>query len=126
MLGVSSDGARNMTGRAAGVVTRLQNYMHEDCPLLRWCGAHQQDLVMEHIMTNVVGDTFFNTMLRFISHLSRQQKLIAEMGTKCPRVVNRWLSTYKVTNWFKLYRPELLRHIDATYPSSAPLRLWWV
>jgi hypothetical protein len=78
-----------MTGRAAGVVTRLQKYVHKDCPLLRiWCGAHQLDLVMEHIMTNVVGDTFLNTMLRFISHLSCQQKLIAEMGTTCPRVVN--------------------------------------
>jgi hypothetical protein len=35
MLGVASDGACNMTGRAAGVVTRLQNYMHDDYPLLR-------------------------------------------------------------------------------------------
>jgi hypothetical protein len=89
MLGVASDGAHNLTGRAAGVETRLWNHMHKDCPLLRiWCGAHQLDLVMEHIMTNVVGDTFLNTMLRFISHLSCQQKLIAEMGTTCPRVVN--------------------------------------
>jgi hypothetical protein len=68
MLGVALDGARNMTGRAAGVVTRLQNCMHKDCPLLRvWCGAHQLDLVMEHIMTSVVGDVFFQVMLRFIA-----------------------------------------------------------
>ena len=61
MLGVASDGARNMTGRAAGVVTRLQNYMQANCPLLRvWCGAHQLDLVMEHIMTGVVGNNFFS------------------------------------------------------------------
>jgi hypothetical protein len=46
MLGVASDGAHNLTGRAAGVVTRLRNHMHEDCPLLRiWCEAHQLDLV---------------------------------------------------------------------------------
>ncbi|KAI2501718.1 hypothetical protein MHU86_12724 [Fragilaria crotonensis] len=65
-------------------------------------------------------------MLKFISHLSRQQKLIADMGTTCPRVVNRWLSTYKVTNWFKTYRIELLRHIESVHPPSAPPRLWWV
>ena len=65
-------------------------------------------------------------MLKFISHLSRQQKLIADMGTTCPRVVNRWLSTYKVTNWFKLYRIDLLRYIEAAHPASAPPRLWWV
>jgi hypothetical protein len=127
MLGVASDGARNMTGRAAGVVTRLQNYMHEDCPLLRiWCGAHQLDLVMEHIMTRVVGDAFFNVMLGFITYLGRQQKLIADMGTTCPRVVNRWLSTNKVTSWFKLHRTELLQHIEEKNPPTAPSRLWWV
>ena len=127
MLGVASDGARNMTGRAAGVVTRLQNYMHNNCPLFRiWCGAHQLDLVMEHVMTEVVGNSFLNVMLKFISHLSRQQKLIADMGTTCPRVVNRWLSTYKVTNWFKTYRIDLLRYINEAHPTSAPPRLWWV
>ena len=99
MLAVASDGARNMTGQAAGVVTRLQNYMHNNCPLFRiWCRAQQLDLVMEHIMTEVVGYSFFNVMLQFISHLSCQQKLIADMGTTCPCVVNRWLSIYKVTN----------------------------
>ena len=121
MLGVASDGARNMTGRAAGVVTRLQNYMHDNCPLFRiWCGAHQLDLVMEHIMTEVVGNSFFNVMLKFISHLSRQQKLVADMDTTCPRVVNRWLSTYKVTNWFKMYRIDLLRYVNEAHPASAP------
>ena len=128
MLGVASDGARNMTGRAVGIVTRLQNYMHDGCRLLRvWCAAHQLVLVMEHIMANVVGDSFFNVMLKFITHLSHHQKPIADMGTTCPRIVIRWLSTYKVTsNWFKLYRLELLRHIDTARPSSAPPQLWWV
>ena len=128
MLGVASDRARNMTGRAAGVVTRLQNYMHDNCPLFRiWCGAHQLDLVMEHIMTDVVGNPFFTSvMLKFISHLSHQQKLIGDMGTTCPRVVNCWLSTIKVTNWFKTYRIDLLRYIESANPVSAPPRLWWV
>lgn len=91
-----------------------------------WCGAHQLDLVMEHIVTKVVNDRFFAVMLKFITHLSRQQKLIAEMGTTCPRIVNRWLSSYKVTNWFKLHRPELLHYIHSSNPDSAPSQIWWV
>ena len=85
LIGVASDGARNMTGRVAGVVTRLASAMHENCPLTRiWCGAHQLDLVMEYIMNNVVKERFFGTMTAFITHLTRQLNLIAEMKTTCP------------------------------------------
>jgi branched-subunit amino acid transport protein len=127
LLGVTSDGARNMTGRVAGVVTRLDNAMHDACQLTRiWCGAHQLDLVMEHIMSNVVKERFFSILTGFITHLTRQLNLIAEMKTTCPRVVNRWLSTEKVILWFKLHRPQLLAHIEAKQPASAPPRLWWV
>jgi hypothetical protein len=59
LLGVSSDGAHNMIGRVSGVVTRLSNAMHNECPLTRvWCGAHQLDLVMEHIMDTIVKENF--------------------------------------------------------------------
>jgi hypothetical protein len=127
LLGVVSDGARNMTGRAAGVVTRLQRSMHDKCPMIRiWCGAHQLDLVMEHIMTTLVNDSFFSVILIFITHLSRQTKLIADMGTACPRIVNRWLSLYKVTSWFKLHPPALLNYIQLQNPTTAPSRIWWV
>ncbi len=46
---------------------------------------------------------FLQCHAQIFSHLSRQQKLIADMGTTCPRVVNCWLSIHKVTNWFKTY-----------------------
>ena len=127
LLGVTSDGARNMTGRVAGVVTRLDNAMHDACQLTRiWCGAHQLGLVMEDIMSNVIKERFFSILTGFITHLTRQLNLIAEMQTTCPRVVNRWLSTEKVISWFKLHRPQLLAHIEAKRPASAPPRLWWV
>jgi hypothetical protein len=91
LLGLTSDGACNMTGWVAGVVTRLDVAMHSDYSLIRiWCGAHQLDLVMEDIMN-----------------------MIAEMQTTCPRVVNRWLSTEKVISWFKIHRPQLLTHIES-------------
>ena len=71
-------------------------------------------------MTDKVGNSFFSVMLKFISHLSCQQKLIADMGTTCPRVVNRWLSTNKVANWFKTNGIDLLRYIESANPVSAP------
>jgi hypothetical protein len=89
LLGVSSDGTRNMTSRVSGVVTCLSNAMHE-CPLTRvWCGAHQLDLVMEHIMDTIVKERFFTVMTGFITHLTRQLNLIANMKTTCLRVINR-------------------------------------
>jgi hypothetical protein len=58
-----------MTGRAAGVETRLQRSMHQKCPKIWiWCGAHQLDLVMEHIMIKMVNDTFFSVMNDDIYH----------------------------------------------------------
>jgi hypothetical protein len=73
LLGLTSDGARNMTGWVDGVVTRLDVAMHSDCSLIRiWCGAHQLDLVMEDIMNNVIKERFFSVMTGFITHLTRQ------------------------------------------------------
>jgi hypothetical protein len=85
LLGLTSDGACNMTGWVAGVVTHLDAAMHSDCSLIRiWCGVHQLDLVMEDIMNNVIKERFFSVMTGFITHLTRQQNLIAEMQTTCP------------------------------------------
>jgi hypothetical protein len=114
LLGISSDGARNMTGRVADVVTHLNNAMHNECPLIRvWCRAHQLDLIMEYIMNSIVKEHFFMTMTGFITHLTQQQNLIADMQTTCPKVVNRWLSTEKVIKWFKAHWPQLLAHIES-------------
>ncbi len=122
LLGLMSNGARNMTGWVAGVVTRLNAAMHSDCSLIWiWCGAHQIDLVMEDIMNNVIEERFFSVMTGFITHLTRQQMSIAKMQTTCFRVVNRWLSTEKVINWFKIHWPQLLAHIESKFRSTSPL-----
>ncbi|KAH8940421.1 hypothetical protein BDL97_15G087400 [Sphagnum fallax] len=116
LLGVTSDGARNMTGRVFGVIIHLNNVMHNECLLTRvWCGAHQLDLVMEHIMDTIVKERFFTIMTRFITHLTWQLNLITDMKTMCPRVVNCLLSMEK-----------LLAYIESKQPPSAPPRLWWV
>jgi len=57
LLGLTSNKACNMTGRIASVVTCLNVVMHSDCSLIRiWCGAHQLDLVMEYIISNVIKE----------------------------------------------------------------------
>jgi hypothetical protein len=125
LMGCSSDGARNMTGRFQGVVTRIARIV--DSSLIRiWCGAHQLDLVIQAVMDDVVKDRFFQVMTNFIRHLIRQQNLIAEMASTCPRIVNRWLSTDKVTTWFVSKRLELQRYCNEKHPASEPPALWWV
>jgi hypothetical protein len=81
---------------------------------------------MEHIMDTIVKERFFTVMTGFITHLTWQLNLIANMKTTCPCVINRWLSTEKVIKWFKIHRPQLLAHIKFKQPPSAPPRLWWV
>jgi hypothetical protein len=55
LLGLSSDEVRNMTKHVVGVMIRLQDSMHDDYALFRiWCRTHQFNLVMEHIMNEVV------------------------------------------------------------------------
>jgi hypothetical protein len=100
--------------------------MHEEYSFFCiWCGAHQFDLVMEHIINEMVKESFFLVITSFITDLIRQHKLIMDMGTMCPCIVNRWFFTYKVTKWFKIHRHELLAHIESKQPASAPPRLWW-
>lgn len=127
LIGVSTDGARNMTGKTSGLLTRISGSITAPNELIRvWCGAHQLDLVMEHILNDVMKERFFVAATTFITYLGRQQTLIAEMESTCPRIVNRWLSTEKVFSWFKRQRPRLLQHINAKRPESAPPPIWWV
>ena len=72
LLIVTSDGARNMTGRNVGVVTRLNSALPEGCVLIRiWCGCHQLDLLIQFVVDTVVKDNFCSVMTSFVSHLGR-------------------------------------------------------
>ncbi len=64
-------------------------------------------------------------MISFITHLIRQLKLIANMGTMCFCIVNCWLSTYKVTKWFKIHHPGLLLHSESKQPTFALPQFQW-
>lgn len=101
-LGVASDSARNITGRKDGVVTRLGNAFSEGCIIiLIWLGAHQLDLVMLFVIYTVVKENFFSEMTEFISHLRWRQLVQVSMKSTFLCIFNHWLSTDKVTRWFK-------------------------
>jgi hypothetical protein len=60
-----------MTRCVASILTQLQDSMYDNCFFFHiWCGAHQLDLVMEHIMNKVVKECFFLVMTGFIMHLT--------------------------------------------------------
>jgi hypothetical protein len=47
-IAVSTDGARSMTGRSQGVVSRFHQ-VSEPGLIRIWCGLHQLDLVMQRV-----------------------------------------------------------------------------
>jgi hypothetical protein len=106
LIGISTDGASNMTGRYQGVVTYLCN----DTPHLVyrvWCGAHQLDLVVQSATRKLLDGEFVQYVTNMTGNLRRQKNLILEMKAKCPRFIDtrcRWLkcftgSTPSVSNY---------------------------
>ena len=94
-----TDGARSMTGRIQGLATRIG-----DCTtgkLIRiWCGLHQLDLFMQSVFKQALNEDFLSTLTAWIGHLRRQQNLISNMQTMCPKVADtRWISMATYTSW---------------------------
>ena len=120
LLGVATDGARNMTGRYVGVVTLLDNATGPGF-IRVWCGAHQLDLIMADVFDKQLKEDFFSVLTALIGWLRRQQNLIADMGTTCPKVaLSRWLSMIKVMKWFKKHRIAVEAHLNLKQPACTP------
>ena len=116
LIGVASDGARNMTGRHSGVITYLQQAALPNFFCI-WCGAHQLDLVMESVYNKLLKDDFFSLLTALIGYLRVQQLLVSCMGTVCPKVVlTRWLLMHKVMAWFQRHRIDVKAHLDKKKP----------
>ena len=126
LIGIATDGARNMTGRHAGLVTRLDRCTGPGF-IRVWCGAHQLDLIMADIYGKMLQQDFFSVLTVLIGYLRRQQNLVADMKTTCPKVaLTRWLSMIKVMNWFKKHRIDVQAHLDDKRPPCRPSSGWWV
>jgi hypothetical protein len=126
LVGIATDGARNMTGQHSGAVTRLAE---GTLPGFRriWCAAHQLDLVIQSVISSRCDDTFYETLTGLISHLKRQQRLVAETKSTCPTVAStRWLSLCRKVKWLSKHREAVIRHLDEKLSACTPPPSWWV
>ena len=125
-IAVSTDGARSMTGRVQGVVTRIQQVCTRG--LIRvWCGLHQLDLVMQRVFKPALEGDFYGTLTALIGHLRRQANLIAEMRSTCPKLSDvRWVSMDSTATWMVEKRARVRRHLDEKKPACAPGIVWWI
>lgn len=87
IIGYTSDGASNRTGCVQGLGTRIGAVASSGFYRVL-CAAHQLDLVAQQIMKFMYSDYFVNTIQLLTGHLRRQQNLIREMRSTCPRFNN--------------------------------------
>jgi hypothetical protein len=129
LLSTCADGARNMQGRLRGIVSRIARCSTAaGHTLIRfWCGAHQLDLVVAKAVSAYCDESWYGTLTALIGYLRRQQNLVHEMRTKCPKVAStRWLSLGKVLPWFARHRVRILQYLEEKSPSCTPSVSWWI
>jgi hypothetical protein len=78
LIGIATDGARNMTGRHSGAVNRLAIGTLPGFYRI-WCAANQIDLFIQEVMSCLCEDTFYGTLTSCIIHLRWQQNLVSSM-----------------------------------------------
>jgi len=118
-----------MTGRVRGLATLLESKTTTAKLIRVWCGLHQLDLVMQRVYKASLEGAFLATLTAAIGHLRRQQLLIAQMRSTCPKVADtRWLSMLKCTSWFTRNMIVIQEHYAARTPqhSTSPDTAWWV
>jgi len=127
LIGVSTDGASAMTGPVKGVATRIEKEAKYKIYRI-WCGLHQLDLVMKYAYEALqCPDGEFNKIMHsFTGYLRRQQKLINDMQSTCPKATTRWTAMGGTCNWMLERRVPLLEYIAKDDPTKAPPSWWWV
>ena len=127
LIGVTADGAANMTGRHRGVVSKIQNSTLPNGFYRMWCALHQLDIAMQNSVTTHFNNDFHTGLTGLTGCLRRQQNLVQRMKAKCPKVADtRWLSLGKVCEWFCKHRVQILECLDEKNPSCKPEKHWWM
>ena len=126
LISVSTDGASNMHGRFQGAVTRLDDVCLPGFYRI-WCGAHQLDLVIQSIFVKMLSNSYVERTQAVTGHLRRQQNLIRQMPTKCPKFVDtRWLSMERLLQWLKKHRVVVHEYMDTKNVACKPDVSWWI
>jgi hypothetical protein len=95
LVGSSTDSTPSMTGSTKGFSTRLASAVLEFGPFFRiWCLEHQLDIIVKGAIVDMqdrANFSFEGVLTALIGYLRRQEKLIRDMGSKCPYWINvRW------------------------------------
>ena len=115
-----------MTGRFSGCVTRFQNAAKPGF-IRVWCGAHQLNIVLQDVYVHFGDDEFHGVLVSIISYIRRQQNLISEIKTACPKIAtSRWESMSKVGSWFKARRVRVRAYFAEKNPVCTPSDRWWI
>jgi hypothetical protein len=133
LIGVTSDGAANMTGSQAGWQSRLQVSSTGKTFYRIWCGAHQLDLIDKGAISALkeIGSEWHAKLHQLIGILRKQYSLIEEMGTKSPYDINvRWSSLGAVVTWYKRHRDRLQTYLadneNETMAAFGEDTVWWL
>jgi hypothetical protein len=126
LIGVTTDGAANMTGCHRGCITRIQQEAIRDGFYRIWCALHQLDILIQKCITMFFNDEFYGHLTSLIGYLRRQQILVQNMKTKCPKVADtRWLSLGKVCKWLCSNKTVINEYLDEKQPTCKPPMHWW-
>jgi hypothetical protein len=129
LIGCSTDGATNMTGRLSRVVTRIQNVVKPNFMRV-WCLLHQIDIIMQKVYKRV-GCNFYKTLTSIISFLRHQKNLVEEMQTICSNLSTTWwVSMSRVARFLVEKRSEIVTYFAETEPSDRfdqlPTLAFWI
>ncbi|KAI9921252.1 hypothetical protein PsorP6_001825 [Peronosclerospora sorghi] len=124
VLRIASDGENVMTGRIRGVVTLLER----DClfPIHRtWCMLHQIDLVVKERVNNLFGGYFISIVNKIAHSLRKQENLIREMGSKCPKMTTRLLALGSWSQWQLQHYEQLNTFFSSPRPDQVRPPGWY-
>ena len=125
LIAFSYDGENTMTGRHAGVVTRIDR--EAEAILMRiWCPPHQIDLVVKVRTNDMDEGAFYRIAQEFNDHLRRHANLIREIKSTCPRDTNQWVHFKRILTWMLQWHKRLFDWVAEKHPLSAPSKEWWL
>jgi hypothetical protein len=127
LIGISTDGDNTMTGRLNGLVTLFQRAVDGDDLFRIWCALHQLDLVVQAAYQKLHNETFVGLLTGLIGYLRRQQNLIVEMGSTCPKLMlTRWAHMHRVLAWLVEHRVRVMLYLEQKKPACTPPLTWYV
>jgi hypothetical protein len=126
IVGVTTDGAANMTGSNCGAVSRIERETFQGF-YRAWCGLHQLDIVVQRAVSKLYDDKFYGRLTALIGYLRRKQIFTQEMASKCPKVATTlWLSLGKVSARLVTKICAITEYLQEKYPCCQPGSAWWV